>query len=679
MSSCKRDIDHSSWDVAVITPLVKSSLTIDDILPDSLLQTNTDNSLSLVYSSTFYEASLDSLFQYPDTNIVYTAKLDSLVLGNQSFDTTLTIVDIAMMADPVIALGLVLANGSYMAIPPIDPISSGPIPQDVSEYFETMTLVEGYLDFVIVNDLPIDVTNVIVSLKNQSNNSVILEDTFLIIYAYSSDTFSIDLAGKTIEGKLVAELVNLESPGSNGNAVLIDTSDAVTVSIQMRDLHPSSATAKFPTQNVVNKIDYLPMDKISQELTFIKVKSGTIHVEAVNTLQQELHFKYKIHSATLNGDTFVVENVIPAAPLGGSSSFNKDYDFAGYDLNLTLGATGDTVNTLKQELIGTIDSSGQLVTITLADSFYVNSGMMGIIPEYAYGYMGNDTFSFGPEYTTYSFFENMTGTLDFEDVNVNLRVNNGIGCNAKVDLKQLGASNTESGKSVLLQGTAITQPFIIDAATDNPLTSAESKLTLNDASTNGTASQFFEIIPNQLSYEMQLVLNPGETPPLLGTGTDFIYYDSKLEASLDVEIPLSLIANDLTLSRTLDFALVESDQSKRIKDGELILSVENGFPFEAELQLFMLDVNEQVIDSLFSSNKVAAATMGSNLIVSDIKKSKLTIPVNSDKINKLYQTQYIKIVVSFTTASTTQHVKIYNNYSFDIQLVGDFNYMYEQK
>jgi hypothetical protein len=102
-----------------------------------------------------------------------------------------------------------------------------------------------------------------------------------------------------------------------------------------------------------------------------------------------------------------------------------------------------------------------------------------------------------------------------------------------------------------------------------------------------------------------------------------------------------------------------------------------GFPFEAEIQIYMLDADFLVMDSLFTSGKVEAATLGSNFIVSDIIKSKLLIPVSQAKVNTLYQTQYMAVIVSFTTSSTTQHLKIYNDYSFDVQLTGDFNYTFE--
>ena len=47
--SCRKENKKPSWDVDVIAPLVKSTLTINNLIPDSLLNINPDNSLDIVY------------------------------------------------------------------------------------------------------------------------------------------------------------------------------------------------------------------------------------------------------------------------------------------------------------------------------------------------------------------------------------------------------------------------------------------------------------------------------------------------------------------------------------------------------------------------------------------------------------------------------------------------------
>ena len=75
------------------------------------------------------------------------------------------------------------------------------------------------------------------------------------------------------------------------------------------------------------------------------------------------------------------------------------FDFQGYILDLTgqegrLG--GDTVNTIYTESYTFIDYTGTLETINHTDSFY-SFIEFDLTPEYAKGYLGEDTLIFGPE------------------------------------------------------------------------------------------------------------------------------------------------------------------------------------------------------------------------------------------------------------------------------------------
>src|ERR1039458_5993567 len=65
--SCRRQ--NPSWDVNVLAPLVKSTLTINNIIPDSNIHQNSDNSLEIVYNNSLYSFSADKLFKIPDTTL----------------------------------------------------------------------------------------------------------------------------------------------------------------------------------------------------------------------------------------------------------------------------------------------------------------------------------------------------------------------------------------------------------------------------------------------------------------------------------------------------------------------------------------------------------------------------------------------------------------------------------
>ena len=68
--SCRRETPQPYWETDILVPLLKSEMTIGNIIPDSLITTNPDNSLNLSYNSTFYSLTMDSLFNIPDTTVV---------------------------------------------------------------------------------------------------------------------------------------------------------------------------------------------------------------------------------------------------------------------------------------------------------------------------------------------------------------------------------------------------------------------------------------------------------------------------------------------------------------------------------------------------------------------------------------------------------------------------------
>ncbi|MBI1286549.1 MAG: hypothetical protein GC178_03130 [Flavobacteriales bacterium] len=69
LSGCKQDIGASKWDVDVLTPIVKTKLTMADLLADSLLTADAEGALRLKVEMPLIDLSLDSLLKIPDTTI----------------------------------------------------------------------------------------------------------------------------------------------------------------------------------------------------------------------------------------------------------------------------------------------------------------------------------------------------------------------------------------------------------------------------------------------------------------------------------------------------------------------------------------------------------------------------------------------------------------------------------
>src|SRR5690606_11329316 len=67
-AGCRKDPKGPRWDVDILAPLVTTSLTIRNLVADSLLVTDPDGNVTLLYSSQLFAVDLDTLLQAPDTS-----------------------------------------------------------------------------------------------------------------------------------------------------------------------------------------------------------------------------------------------------------------------------------------------------------------------------------------------------------------------------------------------------------------------------------------------------------------------------------------------------------------------------------------------------------------------------------------------------------------------------------
>jgi hypothetical protein len=170
---------------------------------------------------------------------------------------------------------------------------------------------------------------------------------------------------------------------------------------------------------------------------------------------------------------------------------------------------------------------------------------------------------------------------------------------------------------------------------------------------------------------MQVITNPSGN---VSGSNDFIYSDKLMTAKMDMEIPLSLVANDLTLADTLALN-ISSNGTQNIKNGTITLFVENGFPFDASLQIYLLNTSNLAVDSLFANtNTIDEAPVNSSFRAIGKKSTKIIVPISVSKMNLLYNTKKLKLKVKFNTSAQPNYIKIYSDYTLDVKLVGDINY-----
>jgi len=71
LAACRKDNPPPKWDVGITAPLVKTSLTIGDLVPDSMLSQDSEGRISILYSTVLFSLSLDTVLNIPDTSFRY--------------------------------------------------------------------------------------------------------------------------------------------------------------------------------------------------------------------------------------------------------------------------------------------------------------------------------------------------------------------------------------------------------------------------------------------------------------------------------------------------------------------------------------------------------------------------------------------------------------------------------
>lgn len=669
-TSCKREFEPPTVENELLVPILKTSLDISRIVPDSLQSTSGDELVSLVYRTTLYEAALGSFEELDTKEFDKTAKLKELKLSPQTVTNSISLGKVATEEGGFTGQLIISQHGNNSAVPPVPGLSFGPVPIDGSAYFESLLLDSGYMDVTIHNGFPTGISNIQFEIVNDdANYSPVGSQSFAHIDAGATQTQTIDLAGDSIKAHLLANVLNFDIDGS-ATPVPIDTNDKITVTVHIRDMKVYSAKAIFPAQDVIDAADINAIDNAG-DLRMVKAIAGKgkVNVRVVSTIEDTMYFDYYIPDGrSPEGVPFEIHERINPAPAGGSIEKIFAYDVSGYEFGLTGAPIADTVNVFYSRLVGRIDSTGRKVNITLDDSILVYVHLSDFIPEYIEGYLGDTLLSVGPETVPLDLFQKIEAKkLEFESVNMSLSVENGNGVPFEVAFQTMTAQNTNSGKTVNMDLGALPNPMAIGRATTTTLPWRNS-WELNNGNSN--VSEVFNILPNQFHTALTVETNPEQNTGDLG---QFAVDSNTLAAYLDIEVPLSFMASDLLLSDTVLFDQSSIQAPENIGSGTFYLIAKNTLPLSAKLELTFITANGTELERIAFAEPVAAGSLDQP------RETVLSWKFDRTSLNDILTSSRAIMSATVSTSSLTSPVKIYSSQNLDLQLTARFNYTYDQQ
>ena len=204
-ASCKwKAKDGLNWDQNLVAPIVKSRIGLGDAIKDaSFVQTNSDNSITVVFRDTLVSLKLEDYLVVPDTAYGAKITLSTIALATDTLTQDITMGQILrQLCDQgqSIACSLYAQQGqTIFLIPALSNLSSDDVPIDASQFFDEADLLTGWMVVEVENRLPLDIGSVTFHLRNAGLLSdTLVRKTMLNINSGQTKRDSADLAGKTV-------------------------------------------------------------------------------------------------------------------------------------------------------------------------------------------------------------------------------------------------------------------------------------------------------------------------------------------------------------------------------------------------------------------------------------------------------------------------------------------------
>lgn len=670
LASCRPDKNVASWEVDVLSPILKTRVNLQDLSTDTSLQAAPDGQLRLVIRQELVNLEPAEVAEAFNETFYYTANIESLELSKQEVNEELTLGHIARQSG-VAGQFILASHGSSQTIPPLTGLGPASFAVDATGFFESMTLRDGWMVLRLENKLPVELSNLNYEIKNQGASSAILQNQLSSLPVGMVHYDSVRLQNNiTIDGLLEANLINADTPGSNGQSVPIDTNDALELKLTIDKLDPIAAKAIFPAQTLFEDTSDARLNAPTALLKEVHVQSGKVFIDVASTVDETVKLEYFLPGMTKHGTSLRINRQVPPAPLNGISNDRFEIPLEDYTVDLTSLPGRNVYNEFFTIFNGSVDSSGQLTTITLNDSLAVATGVQNMVSDRGYGFMGYDT-STTVSVSPFTAFTNFKGgNIGFQQARFSFEVENYIGADMELEVDEIKAirgseektlqwskiGNIESlGRAIELVPGQIPQP-------------ARTTFSLNEGSSNIT--ELLGILPSAFEATFTAYMNRGMQVPDFD---QFLYAEHGVKAYLDAELPLNLTLENLRLIDTVLFNYDDIDPKGRLEGGELNILADNFYPFYADLEIVLLGTNQSVLDTLITAENVTSARRDSKGRAIQMVSSTLQYPLTKAMISNLKLTRKMVFRIRLNTPVGGQPVKFYSDNYLDLQLVGNLS------
>jgi hypothetical protein len=315
------------------------------------------------------------------------------------------------------------------------------------------------------------------------------------------------------------------------------------------------------------------------------IQKGKINIKTNHTFQNDGYLTLTFPEATKNNLPFSV--TIQPVKNGKTDS---DIDISGVRFDLTASP-----NTVHVRIGGLLKQSDIPVAgDQLSASFQVTFDTLGKFG----GFLGQHIFNHMQDTISVNVFNNAytLGNLYFRDPQVLISVVNSIGIPADMTIENLSAINNVTGNSLDIANRLGAGAVFQVPSPSYPLVSpAKKTMYYTNDNTGNAMADFFNVKPDNVGFQVSMVVNPTGTPYNFFTDTSSFYAD------LRVKLPLFGHFDHLTYQDTFDLVIDKPEELERL---EFKTHIVNGMPMTGLMQVYFVDANFNKKDSLAGSDQI---------------------------------------------------------------------------
>ncbi len=661
LNSCNKDIiETNNWSPELLVPLTNVKLTLADLIPEKgSVVYDDDNFIRLAYrDDNVFSFSTDSLIDFSNQEgISEHYDFNELDINNFSEDIDYTFENV-LSSDPTIQF-FAEAAGIQIPFPDEQQVGGGVFNILSSELdglgqsefnlnqFSEISFISGNLSIGIQNNLPINIENIEVDLQTGIDDIGLLQ--FNNIEVGQTNYVSKDLSGYSIDNNIIANFIQLTLQEVDPMSQFILTPDTgIKIFFLIDNIIVSSVTMSFDNQNLTNYETMIDLELDNgEQIHNLELKTGKILYDISSSLNSNITFNLSLPSASLGEDSFQSQQTIFA----GSEPSSGEIDISGLVIDLTTDFN-QPYNKIPLIFSVFLNSGSDLITLTNEDFADINFSFSDLTIEFADGNFGDYEIDLGGDIVDIDLqiFDDFDSGLILDDPQFIIRVFNSVGVGASINAG-LNAFSPNLENAI----------FNFNEVIDSPNSFGDTiEQIWNYNKNNSSIDEIIALPPQQIEYFGSANLNGNNSQSV-----NFIGSDSKMTLGVEVDFPMSLNIANISLKDTI--VIDELENVEKIESLSLFMNIDNGFPLDTKLDLFLRDsISNLNLDTLEIAN-FSSGIIDQDGYLIDSFFSENQLDLNQEEIINFSKSNELVLDVTLNT-DENQSIRLYSDYEFLVNI-----------